>query len=114
MKMLKMCLNWKVLVGLAATGVGVYLVAPDLVLAALPILLLAACPLSMLLMMWGMQHAQGQEQQTPQEPDVGQNWEERIARLNRSERAALADQIGRTLEREEAHPAENAENGRGR
>jgi hypothetical protein len=104
MKMLKMCLNWKVLAGLAATGVGVYLVAPDLVLAALPILLLAACPLSMLLMMWGMQHAQGQGHQTR---------EERIAGLNRSERAALADQLG-MLEREEAHPAENAENGRGR
>jgi hypothetical protein len=112
MKMLKMCLNWKVLAGLAATGVGVYLVAPDLVLAALPILLLAACPLSMLLMMWGMQHAQGQGQQTPQEPDVGQTREERIAWL-RSEQAALADQLG-TLEREEAHSAENAENGRGR
>jgi hypothetical protein len=82
------------------------------VLAALPILLLAACPLSMLLMMWGMQHAQGQRQHTPQEPDVGQTREERIARL-RSEQAALADQLG-TLEREEAHPAENAENGRGR
>ncbi|MGI9123025.1 MAG: DUF2933 domain-containing protein [Rubrobacter sp.] len=112
MKMLKMCLNWKVLAGLAATGVGVYLVAPDLVLAALPILLLAACPLSMLLMMWGMHHAQGQGHQTPQEPDVGQTREERIAWV-RSEQAALADQLG-TLEREEAHPAENAENGRGR
>lgn len=109
MKMLKMCLNWKVLVGLAATGVGVYLVAPDLVLAALPILLLAACPLSMLLMMWGMQHAQSQEQQTPHEPDVGQTREERIAWL-RSEQAALADRLG-ALEREEDHPAEN---GRGR
>jgi Protein of unknown function (DUF2933) len=109
MKMLKMCLNWKALAGLAATGVGVYLVAPNLVLAALPILLLTACPLSMLLMMWSMQHAQGQGHQTPQEADGGQTREERIARL-RSEQAALADQLG-TLEREEAHPAEN---GRGR
>jgi hypothetical protein len=63
--------------------------------------------------MWGMQHAQGQGHQTPQDPGVGQTREERIAGLNRSERAALADQLG-TLEREEAHPAENAENGRGR
>jgi hypothetical protein len=105
MKMLKMCLNWKVLAGLAAMGVGVYLVAPDLVLAALPILLLTACPLSMLLMMWGMHHAQGQGQQTPQEPDVGQTREERSAWL-RSEQAALADQLGK-LEREVARPAEN-------
>lgn len=52
---MKMCLNWKVLAGLGAVGVGVYLVAPGLAAAALPLLLLAACPLSMLLMMKGMQ-----------------------------------------------------------
>ena len=105
MQMLKMCLNWKVLAGLAAVGVGIYLVAPDLMLAALPILLLAACPLSMLLMMWSMQHTPGQGQQTSQEPDGELTHEERIAQL-RTQQAALADQIG-ALEREEAHPAEN-------
>jgi hypothetical protein len=109
MKMLKMCLNPKVLAGLVVVGVGIYLVAPSLVLAALPILLLAACPLSMLLMMWGMHHAQGQGQQTPQDPDVGLTREDQIARL-RTQQAALADQLG-ALEREETHPAEN---GRGR
>jgi hypothetical protein len=105
MKMLKMCLNPKVLAGLAAVGVGIYLVAPDLVLAALPILLLAACPLSMLLMMWGMQHSQGQGKQTTHESDVGLTREERIAQL-RAQQAALADQL-EALEREEAHPAVN-------
>jgi hypothetical protein len=109
MKMLKMCLNWKVLAGLAATGVGVYLVAPDLVLAALPILLLAACPLSMLLMMWGMQQSQGQGQQTTQETDAGLTHEDRIARL-RAQQAALDDRIGE-LEREEARPARNGRSG---
>jgi hypothetical protein len=103
MKMLKMCLNPKVLAGLAAVGVGIYLVAPDLVLAALPILLLAACPLSMLLMVWGMQQSQGQ--QPPQEPDGGLTHEERIAQL-RAQQAALADQI-EELEREETRPAED-------
>jgi hypothetical protein len=61
--MLKMCLNWKVLASLAAVGVGVYLFAPGLLAEAVPILLLATCPLSMLLMMWATQ--QSQEQQTP-------------------------------------------------
>jgi hypothetical protein len=70
MKMLKACLNWKVLAGLGGATVAVYLVAPSLVAAALPILLLAACPLSMLLMMSGMQHSQGQGKQTTQKPDV--------------------------------------------
>ena len=109
MKMLKMCLNWKVLASLAATGVGVYVVAPGLVPAAVPILLVAACPLSMLLMMWGMQHAQGQGHQRSQEPEVWQTREERIAWL-RTQKAALDDQLG-ALEREEAHPVEK---GRGR
>jgi hypothetical protein len=109
MKMLKMCLNPKVLAGLALVGVVIYFIVPNLIAAALPILLLAACPLSMLLMMWSMQHTQRQEKQTPQEPDVGLSREERVARL-RTQQAALADQI-EALEREEAHPAEN---GKGR
>jgi hypothetical protein len=100
-----MCLNWKVLTSLAAVGVGVYLFAPGLLAEAIPILLLAACSLSMLLMMLAMQHAQGQEQQTPQETDVGLTPEERIARL-REQQAALTDRIGE-LEREEARPTEN-------
>jgi Protein of unknown function (DUF2933) len=105
MKMLKACLNPKVLAGLALVGVAVYLIAPNLIAAALPILLLAACPLSMLLMMWSMQHTQRQGQQTSQEPDVGLTREERVARLRRQQ-AALADQI-EALEREEGYPAEN-------
>jgi hypothetical protein len=105
MKMLKMCLNWKVLASLAAVGVGVYLFAPGLLAEAVPILLVAACPLSMLLMMWGMQRSHEQRQQTSQEPDGGLTREERIAQL-RTQQAALADQLG-ALEREEVHPAEN-------
>lgn len=46
--MLGMCFNWKVLVALAAVGVGVFVVAPGWGLAVLPLLILAACPLSML------------------------------------------------------------------
>lgn len=49
-----MCLNWKVLAGLAVAGLGVLVVAPHLALSVLPVLLFAACPLSMLFMMRGM------------------------------------------------------------
>ncbi len=49
-----MCLNRKVLIGLAAVGVGVWVVAPQTIGAALPLLIVAVCPLSMLLMMKGM------------------------------------------------------------
>ncbi len=48
------CLNWKVIAALGAVGVGIYLVAPGVAAAAVPLLVLAACPLSMLLMMRAM------------------------------------------------------------
>ncbi|MGH2796391.1 MAG: DUF2933 domain-containing protein [Thermoleophilaceae bacterium] len=48
---LGMCLDRRVLIGLAVIAVGIWALAPDLILGALPLLLLAACPLSMLLMM---------------------------------------------------------------
>ncbi len=104
---MKMCLNWRVLAGLGAVGVGIYLVAPNLVAAALPILLLAVCPLSMLLMMKGMQGSQyeAQERQALQE-ETGLTREEQVARL-RTRQATLADQID-ALEQDELRPAKNS------
>jgi hypothetical protein len=49
-----LCLDWKVLAVLGLIGVGLWMVAPAAIGAILPLLLLAACPLSMLLMMRGM------------------------------------------------------------
>lgn len=54
MNALKMCLNWKVMAALAAVGAGLFVFAPSLAAAALPVLVLAICPLSMLLMMGAM------------------------------------------------------------
>lgn len=54
MNILRACLNWRVLAGLAASGIAIYVVAPGVIVAAIPLLLLAACPLSMLLMMKAM------------------------------------------------------------
>lgn len=51
MKSLRMCLNWKVLLALAGVAAAVWVVAPNALVKAVPLLLLAACPLSMLLMM---------------------------------------------------------------
>lgn len=50
-RLLKMCINWRVVVGLAIVGLGIWVFAPDVVVRALPVLLLAACPVSMLVMM---------------------------------------------------------------
>jgi hypothetical protein len=48
---MQMCLNWKVLVGLAVVAALVGVAAPRLLLGTLPVLLVLACPLSMLFMM---------------------------------------------------------------
>ena len=53
--MLKMCLNWKVLGGVIVVIVIAYMFFPK-VAAAAPFLLVLVCPLSMVLMMRGMQH----------------------------------------------------------
>lgn len=66
------CLNWKVIGGLAVVGGVLYLVAPDQFLGALPLLLLAACPLSMLFMMRGMQGGQCAQQGQPVSAAAGE------------------------------------------
>jgi hypothetical protein len=50
-KLLRACLNWKVIGALLVVGVGVWAVAPKLLIGVLPILLIGVCPLSMMLMM---------------------------------------------------------------
>ncbi|MFD3928314.1 DUF2933 domain-containing protein [Streptomyces sp. NPDC058614] len=54
-----MCINKKVLIGLGALAAGVLIFKPNLFLAALPVLVLAICPLSMVFMMRGMNNGQG-------------------------------------------------------
>ena len=48
------CLNWKVIAALAAIGIGLYALAPGAAAGAVSLLVLAACPLSMVLMMRAM------------------------------------------------------------
>ncbi len=106
MNMLKHCLNWKVLVGLGVVGLGIYAVAPEMVVAALPILLLAACPLSMLFMMKAMHGSQGGSRDDHAAHQAGADTstrEEDLARL-RARQVALNDQID-ALERDESRAA---------
>ena len=86
----QMCLNWKVLVGLAVVGLAVWIVAPQLVLAALPLLLVAACPLSMLVMMGRMRG--GQSAQANQPPAAGRTRDEQVAELRSRLLSAQAEQ----------------------
>ena len=93
----QMCLNWKVLVGLAVVGLAVWVVAPQLVLAALPLLLIVACPLSMLVMMGRMRG--GQPVQVNQSPAMDRTRDEQVGELQsrllsvQAEQEAIARQI---------------------
>src|SRR5713226_689507 len=86
--LLGMCFDWRVLTGLAAVGVGIWLVAPQLVAPALPILVVLICPLSMLLMMRMMGNSTAQTG-----PAISPT--ERLAALER-EQARLDAEIART------------------
>lgn len=49
---LRCCFDWRVLALVAALGVGMWLFAPAMAWSVLPLLLVAICLLSMLLMLW--------------------------------------------------------------
>jgi hypothetical protein len=51
MNILRACADWRVIAVLVAVGIGVAVFAPNLMAAAVPLLLVATCPLSMLVMM---------------------------------------------------------------
>ena len=59
MRFFGFCLNWKVIAGLALVALGIWALAPGLIGAALPVLIVLACPLSMLFMMRGMRGMNG-------------------------------------------------------
>src|SRR5579863_9919368 len=60
-----MCINWKVLAGLAAFGAALLIISPSLFASAGPRLLLLVCPLSMGLAMWGMARRKDSAKATP-------------------------------------------------
>ncbi len=103
MEMKRSGLAWMALPALAATGIGIYALAPGVATAVLPYALLAACPASMLLMMKFMHGGQGTRQGTPPEDRAGPEQEESLARL-KAQQAALDEKIG-ALEREGSRPS---------
>lgn len=56
------CFNWKVVAGLAAAALGLYLIAPGSFATVVPLLVIAACPLSMLVMMRAMSSGGGRSE----------------------------------------------------
>ncbi len=102
---LKMCLNWKVVAGLAVVGLLVLVVAPQFIWAALPLLLVAACPLSMLFMMRGMQGG-GSQSPTVTHSETVPELGSRLSRLQ-AEQEAIARQIAELEATGEPTPSED-------
>jgi hypothetical protein len=107
MNHLKMCLNWKVMAALAAVGVGIFIFAPGLAVAALPFLVLAICPLSMVFMMGAMNNM-GKGSQSGAACAMGgnrksQSREEELAQLEAQQRE-LASKIAQLEAEPEVRP----------
>ena len=91
-----MCFNWKVIAGLAVLGLGAWLWAPSLTVAALPLLLAVACPISMLLMMRGMHSGRcGTEAPATTQPTP-------VSRSRSEQLADLRTQLGEVQSRQQA------------
>ncbi len=92
-----MCLNKKVLTGLAVAGLVIFAFVPNLIDAALPLLLVAACPLSMLVMMRGMSGSKTRSCSTEGSPEeVGSTGRE-VAELRAEVEHLRAQQHQRKL-----------------
>lgn len=107
---MRMCLNWKVVAGLAAVGVGLVVLAPGVGARVLPLLLLAACPLSMLVMMAGMgrgMKGMGASCATQQEAPAVTGTRDQQVRALRAELANIQrrqEAVERALAQVEAEP----------
>lgn len=100
MNILRMCFDWRVLTALAALGVGVFLVAPGIAAAALPLLILAACPLSMMFMMKSMG---GHQAPAPEAPPADGGDREAHLRGELSELGRRREQLAAELALVEAN-----------
>lgn len=92
MKMLKMCLHPKVIAGLVVVAAGVWILAPQWFAAALPLLILAICPLSMIVMMKMMMPSDSGSDDSSPTTDEPAALQARIRQLE-EEQAGLRDRM---------------------
>ncbi len=104
-----MCFNWKVIGGLVVVAGGNFLVAPSLFVSALPLLLVAACPLSMVFMakaMMGGRGAAPRPVQAAQPAEAQRSHDEQVARLRAELRSVGEQQATLARQLEELRTAE--------
>jgi len=68
MKLLRACYDPRVIAGLVAVAIGIFLFAPGAIVVAAPFLFLAVCPLSMLVMMRTMGGMHAMDAPQPSNP----------------------------------------------
>lgn len=114
-KVLGMCFDWRVLGGLALAGIGIWLYAPQLLGAGLPLLFVLICPLSMVVMAWMMRGSMGNQGSQLSPTDRLAALQQEQARLNNEIARARAELAAPTWPAEHAElaaparPAERAE-----
>jgi hypothetical protein len=108
LKMLFMCLNWKVVAGLAVVALAVVVVAPQYIWATLPLLIVVACPLSMIFMMRGI-HGMNNPSPAPGVPHDAHlpELQSRLSSLQ-AEQEVIAGQIAELERTHETAMAEGA------
>jgi len=108
MNITRACLDRRAVATLAVAGLVVYLLAPDLTGRAIPLLILAACPLSMVAMVLTMQRTEATAATVEfVEPEAATVLERRLAALD-PERAAL---VRRLAAAPSSEPAQRAPGG---
>ncbi len=110
MNILRACLNWRVIAVLVAVGAGVAVFAPNLIAAAFPVLLVVACPLSMIVMMRTMAGHQSNQSVAPYRgsADWSSQLRERLA-ATRLEQQELELDLARVESADRVAPAEGRE-----
>ena len=100
------CLNWRVIVGLALVGAALFLYAPRLALAYVPVLVALICPISMLVMVLAMSRKDMRGRSNEGAPanlsrhQQLQILEQRLERVQRQHRAMaseLADAVDQSV-----------------
>ena len=100
------CLNRRVIVGLALVGASLFLYAPKLALAYVPVLLALVCPVSMLVMMLSMSRKDmGGRSHEVAPPNLSRDQQlqlleqglERVQQQHRAMASELADAVDQTL-----------------
>jgi hypothetical protein len=86
-RLIECCVNWRVAAGLGIVSAALFLLAPKLAIASLPVLAFLVCPVSMLFMMRSMRKM-NMVGETPMEPAASSTLEY----LSREEQVQLVEE----------------------